>query len=61
MIGDGTKETSNLPSVFMAYKDGVMIKKSIESFSLKFATINIPINTTFFQERALKRAPWSYW
>lgn len=60
MIHDGTDEISNIPSIFMLWKDGYMLKKSIEAYKFKYATINIPLNMTFKNERnALKQPPWT--
>ena len=61
MIHDGTDAVSNIPSVFMLWKDGYMLKKSIEAYKVKYATINIPLNLTYKNERlAIKKPPWSY-
>ena len=61
MIGDGTEHNVDLPCVFLAWKDGYMIKKTIESKNLNYAMINIPLNLTFKYEKKLKKAPWSIW
>ena len=60
MIGDDTGQVCNIPSLFLTWKDGLMIKKSIEKNNLNYAVINIPLNLTLKSEfRALKKAPWS--
>ena len=60
MVHDGSELTSNIPSVFMLWKDGYMLKKSIEAYKVKYATINIPLNLTLKNERlVLKKPPWS--
>jgi hypothetical protein len=61
MIHDGTDQISNIPSIFMLWKDGYMLKKSIEAYKVRYATINIPLNLTYKNERlALKQPPWSF-
>lgn len=60
MIGDDTGRVCNIPSLFLTWKDGLMIKKSIEKNNLNYAIINIPLNLTLKSElRVLKKAPWS--
>ena len=61
MIGDDTNRIANIPAVFLQWKDGHMIKSSIEKHQLKYATINIPLNLTRKHEVYLKKAPWAYW
>lgn len=59
MITDETTRNSNIPVVFLHYKDGLMIKKSIERYHTKKAIINIPLNLTYRNKFVLKKAPWS--
>ena len=61
MIDDGTGRMAQIPSVFLSYKDGSMIKDSLSRNNLKAAKINIPLNLTYRHEKTLKRAPWSFW
>ena len=61
MVGDNTNREANIPAVFLNWKDGHMIKKSIESHELEAARINIPLNLTYTQKSKLKKAPWAYW
>jgi hypothetical protein len=59
MISDDTTRNTNIPAVFLQFKDGAMIKKSIEKNFLKSAIINLPLNLTFKSKNILKKAPWS--
>ena len=58
---DNTGRETSIPSVSLQWKDGYMIKKSIENHNLKAATINIPLNLTLNSQKVLRRAPWAYW
>jgi hypothetical protein len=60
MIGDESGRVCNIPSLFLTWKDGLMIKKSLEKNSLNYAIINIPLNLTFKTENQfVRKAPWS--
>ena len=62
MINDDTARQTNIPSAFLTWKDGYMIKKSLETNKLANAIINIPLNLTLKNEiRYLKRAPWAFY
>ncbi len=61
MITDNTDTIVNIPSVFMQWKDGYMIKQLIEKEISKQALINIPLNLTLKAGYKLKKAPWSIW
>ena len=54
MISDDTTRNTNIPAVFLQFKDGAMIKKSIEKNFLKSAIINLPLNLTFKSKNILK-------
>jgi len=59
MITDETTRNTKIPAVFLQYKDGLMIKRSIEKTFFKSALINIPLNLTYKNKQILKKAPWS--
>lgn len=60
MITDETTRNTNLPTVFLQYKDGAMIKQSIDRSFLRSAIVNIPLNLTLNKNsHVLKKAPWS--
>jgi hypothetical protein len=60
MIGDDTSLVCNIPSLFLTWKDGLMIKKSIEKNKLNHAIINIPLNLTLKSEHhVVRKPPWS--
>jgi hypothetical protein len=59
MITDGTGRVTNIPCVFMSYKDGHMIRESLLKNFMDYAYITIPLNLTYRHERTLRRAPWS--
>jgi hypothetical protein len=59
MINDDTGRITNIPALFVQWKDGYMIKNSIESQKIKHAIINIPLNLTYKSQLSLKKAPWS--
>ena len=61
MIGDNTDRISHIPSVFLNWLDGNLIKNSIESKKLSGAKINIPLNVTLTSKAKLKKTPWAYW
>ncbi len=62
MVNDDTTRQTNIPSAFLTWKDGYMIKKSLETNKLPNAIINIPLNLTLKNElKYLKRAPWAFY
>jgi hypothetical protein len=66
MITDETDRVSNIPSLYLSFRDGSKIKESIDQisgsdFDLRAAVINIPINITLKKNNFLRKAPWSYW
>lgn len=61
MIKDNSQQDTQIPGLFLSWKDGLMIKNSIEKSGRKGAVINIPLNMTFKNIYELRRAPWSAW
>ncbi|CAF0786519.1 unnamed protein product [Brachionus calyciflorus] len=62
MVNDETQRIVHIPSVYLPWKDGYMIKKSIDNTKTRAAIINIPLNTTHTSGKILnKRAPWTQW
>ena len=61
MVDDQTGRVVNIPSMFLSWRDGFMIKAAIEKSNRPYAVINIPLNLTFAPARhtKLKKAPWS--
>ncbi|CAF0954248.1 unnamed protein product [Rotaria magnacalcarata] len=61
MIHDSTERNVLIPAIFLQYRDGHMILKSIEKNHLIGARINIPLNLTYDEILKVHRAPGSYW
>jgi hypothetical protein len=61
MIDDNTNRKATIPSVFLAWKDGHMIRNSLNRHGINGAIINIPLNITYKKNYDLKKAPWSFW
>lgn len=63
MIAEHTEKTRDLivtiPSLFIRWKDGHMIKKSIQASETQYAILNLPLNLTLANpNQKLRGAPW---
>ncbi|XP_033757644.1 protease-associated domain-containing protein 1-like [Pecten maximus] len=61
MIKDETDREIDIPALFLLGKDGYMIQRSIERYSVMGAIINIPVNLTGVPINTVNKPPWTLW